>query len=183
MEDRELVELIKASPEEGLNQAMLLYAPFVKGIAIRILSYREERDVQECLSNVFIRLWRYIDNFDEVKGSLKTYIVTISRNEALRILKKSNKYIEDVSLEEVSLGIEVDMTNEVARDINKDIVEKVIDELGEPDRQIFIKRYFWAERVKQIAIELQLEEKFIENRLYLVKKKLKNKLLERGIIL
>ena len=37
MKDRELTRLLQAHPEEGLEAAMLEYAPLVKGILCRIL--------------------------------------------------------------------------------------------------------------------------------------------------
>ena len=36
MKDRELTRLLQAHPEEGLEAAMLEYAPLVKGILCRI---------------------------------------------------------------------------------------------------------------------------------------------------
>ena len=182
MGDKELVDLIKNRPEVGMDQAMVIYAPFVKAIALKILGYEQIQDIQDCLSNTFIRLWKHIESFDGTKGSLKAYIGTIGRNEALRIREKSQKYVQDLTLEELELGIEVDMVGEVAREINKGIVKEVIDELEEPDHSIFIRRYFWGERIKSIGEALTLEDKFVENRLYGVKKKLKVKLLERGVI-
>ncbi len=183
VEDRELIKLIKRDPEKGLEEAMILYAPLVKAILIKIIGNEQERDLQECLSDVFVRLWRFVDGFDENKGTLKGYIASIARNEALRRLKQTSKYHEAVTLGEMELGLEMDMVGEVSRTMNKDIIQQVVDELEDPDRQIFIKRFFWGDSIKGIGEELKLAPKFVENRLYLAKKKLKSRLLERGIIL
>lgn len=183
MEDKALIKLIKENPEGGLEQAMILYTPFVKAIIVRYLGYDHKEDIKECTADVFIKLWRFIDNFDETKGSLKSYIATIARNETLRKLKKEGKNLGDLSLEELEIGLEVDMVGEIGKKLNARLVQEVVEELPEPDRQIFISRYFWGERIKAISNKLKLEEKFVENRLYLVKKKLKGKLLEKGVIL
>lgn len=183
MEDKELIHLMKESPEDGLNQAMSIYAPFVKGIVVRYLGYEQKEDTKECIADVFIKLWRFIENFDESKGSLKSYIAVIARNEALRKLKKEGRCLGDLSIEELEIGIEIDMVSEIGRKMNAKLVQEAIEALKEPDRQIFIKRYFWGQRIKEISKGLKLEEKFVENRLYLVKKQLKVKLLEKGVIL
>lgn len=53
------------------------------------------------------------------------------------------------------------------------LVNEMVHNLKEPDREIFMRRYFLGERIKAIVIALNLDEKFIENKLYTVKKKLK----------
>lgn len=175
--------MIQENPEYGLEQAMMIYTPFVKAIVVKYLGYDHKEDIKECTADVFIKLWRFIEHFDETKGSLKSYIATIARNETLRKLKKEGKTLGDLSLEELEIGIDVDMVGEMGKKINAQLVQEVVEALPEPDRQIFIRRYFWGERIKAISKMLNLEEKFVENRLYLVKKKLKGKLLEKGVIL
>ena len=49
MKDRELTRLLQAHPEEGLEAAMLEYAPLVKGILCRILP-QNPCDREECLA-------------------------------------------------------------------------------------------------------------------------------------
>lgn len=59
---------------------------------------------------------------------------------------------------------------------------KNVDNFKEPDRSIFILRYFYFEKVKEIASKLNLSEKKVENILYPSKTKLKEKLIKGGII-
>lgn len=182
MTDEELIRLIKDKPDEGVQAAIKCYGPLVKGVMIKIAGYEQSVDIQEGIAQVFVRLWQYRERFDGEKGTLKSYLVAMARNEALRMLKAGKRHQESVD-EALALDISLDMTHELTRKINRKIIQDVVGELGEPDRQIFIRRYFWGERIKIIALELALEEKFVENRIYLVKKKMKKQLLERGIIL
>lgn len=135
------------------------------------------------MSEVFTRLWKYSEQFDEEKGTLRNYVITMARNEAFRKVKSIKHKKHEEWLEQYDLGIEVDMIHEIARKMNKSIIHETIERLKEPDHQIFIRKYFWGERVKMIATGLGLEEKFVENRLYLVKKKMREQLIDRGIIL
>lgn len=61
MKDRELTRLLQAHPEEGLEAAMLEYAPLVKGILCRILP-QNPCDREECMADVFVALWRSAAN-------------------------------------------------------------------------------------------------------------------------
>lgn len=88
MTDRELIEHIIHNPEEGIKQAIKQYGAIVNAVVIKIIGASNGLDVQECVSNVFIKLWQYSQQYDEEKGALKGYIVAIARNEALSKLKR-----------------------------------------------------------------------------------------------
>ena len=66
---------------------------------------------------------------------------------------------------------------------NARLLRQAVDELPSPDREIFIRRYYLYERVKEIAARLGLPEKTVENRLFRGRRRLRQKLLERGVIL
>ena len=86
-------------------------------------------------------------------------------------------------LEDMELGIDIDMTSEASRRINAEIIQKVINSMPEPEREIFIRRYYYCERVRAIAEAVGCSEKKVENILYRYKNKLKERLTEGGIIL
>lgn len=183
MEDQKLVDLIINHPEEGMKQAMELYGPFVKAIIIKLIGQSCKEDIKECMADVFVKLWRHIQKFDDTKGSLKGYIAIIARNEAIRKLKQTNRYSNAVDIDDVEIGVDLDMDSEIGKKMNAQAVQEAIDELQDLDRKIFMYRFFWGKRVKEISAQMELEDKFIENRLYLGKKKLKEKLLSKGVIL
>lgn len=54
--------------------------------------------------------------------------------------------------------------------------------MEEPDKSIFILRYFYFEKIKDISSRLGLSPKKVENCLYRQKDKLKKALIEGGII-
>lgn len=60
-------------------------------------------------------------------------------------------------------------------------MQQCVDALPQPDRDIFILRYYFGERVNAIASRLGLEAKAVENRLYQGRLRLKKALVERGI--
>ena len=61
------------------------------------------------------------------------------------------------------------------------IIHRSVDEMDEPDRSIFILKYFYFFKNRAIAEKLNLSLQQVENRLARNKEKLKAKLLERGI--
>ena len=181
MNDDKLVKLIKCKPNDGLNNAIDIYAPLVKTIVARIIGFDNKRDIEECISDVFVELWKSIDNFDDKKGSLKNYLISISRNVAINYYRrKLNKY-ELIPIEENEIDLDFSIDNDLYRNINKTIIQDTLDKLEEPDREIFIRRYFLYESVNEIANKINVNAKLVENKLYRSKKKLKEILVNKGI--
>lgn len=52
----------------------------------------------------------------------------------------------------------------------------VINALGEPDREILIRRYYYEQKPKEIALALDMSAKQVDNRLYQTKLKLREAL-------
>lgn len=183
MNDEKLIRLIKRNPSKGLSAAIEQYGPLVKTIVVRIIGYENRQDAEECISDVFVELWKSMDNFDPEKGMLKNYIISIARHVGIDTYRRNPNRHELMPFEENELEAEMDLTNEVSKAINKNIIKETINGMPPPDKDIFIRRYFLFESVKEIASSLGLNPKTVENRLYRGKDKLRTALLDRGIIL
>lgn len=179
MDDRKILLLLKNSPEKGIYEATVKYGGLAKGIAIKILRSKQE-DIEECVADTFIALWKNTSKVDLNRGTLKAYIVCIARSTALNRYKKLSKdkmeYIENESMMS-NENIEED----IARKSDVEILQRLINDMGDPDKEIFTRRFFLFEKVKEIAAYLRLTEKTVENRIYRGRKRLKKELIERGI--
>ena len=189
MNDNELILLLKQEPAAGIGRALALYGPAVKWIASKILGMDQRQDVEECVAETFVKLWRGIDRYDENSGvPLSSYINGIARHTAQDFRRSSLRRGGAVSLESLApdseeLGIEVDFADQLARKTNARIVREAVAAMPPPDDEIFVSRYFLSLRVREIAARLGLSEKTVENRLYRGKTALREALIERGIII
>ncbi|MEL7655513.1 MAG: sigma factor-like helix-turn-helix DNA-binding protein, partial [Bacillota bacterium] len=84
-------------------------------------------------------------------------------------------------MEEVSIEADIDLESDYAKKLNNNIVHNSVNNMEEPMRSVFILRYFYYEKVNDIAKRLGLTPKAVENHLYRGKSKLRWELLERGI--
>ena len=183
MNDENLIKLLKKNPSKGLSCAIEQYGGLVKTIAIRIIGYENQQDIEECVSDVFVELWKSINNYDKEKGILKNYIISIARFVCINKFRRQMNHREIIPLEESGLEQDFDMDDEVSSNINKKIIKETIYNLPQPDKDIFIRRYYLFEAVKDIAASLDLNAKAVENKLYRGKEKLKDALIENGIII
>ena len=183
MIDAKLVNLLKNNPSKGLEIAVQQYSGLVKTIVVRIIGYDKQQDVEETVSDVFVELWKSINNFDPEKGKLKNYIISIARFVSLNVYNRKILKHELIPLEEDELEFNMDLDNEVSKSINKEIIKDTINNLPYPDKDIFIRRYYLFESVKEIAQYLNITPKSVENNLYRGKDKLKAALINKGIII
>ena len=181
--DRKIIKLLKKSPEDGIKMVIDVYGSAVNTICKNILINLNSEDIEEAISDTFFKLWKNVDNFNVEKNkSLKSYIYAIARNTCFDKLKSFNCNTSLFDVDENDLGIDVNMEDEYSKLHNKKIIKTTLDNFKEPDRSIFILRYFYFENVKVIASKLNLSEKKVENILYRSKTKLKEELIKGGII-
>lgn len=183
LNDKKLVQLIKNNPSKGLSTAIDTYGGLVKTIAVRIIGYENKSDVEECVSDVFVELWKSIDNYNEDKGILKNYIISIARNVSINTYRRKVLKHDVLPLEENDMEMDFDLDNEVSKNINKNIINETLNDLQQPDKDIFVRRYYLFESIKEISQSLDINTKTVENKLFRGKDKLKTALINKGIII
>lgn len=182
MTDRQLCKLLKEEPEKGLREIMRLYGGALYTICANILYGAPQEDLEETVSDVLFFVWKSRDNFRENQGtSFKSYCYGIARKTALARRKKMSGLKELIPLQEDMVEGQESVFSELERKEEEQVLHQVVDELEEPERSVFILRYFYFFRVKEIAKRLEISDKKVENCLYRGKQRLRDALVKRGI--
>ena len=183
MTDQELLKLLKQNPEQGIHKLMTIYGGAISTICRNFLYDCDEADIEEAIADTFIHFWKHRDKFELKENySLKSYLYAIARNTA-KDLRRKNQKAEIFSMEELSLELPSNyhLENEVEHKRCEAVLHTCLEEMKEPDKSIFLYRYFYGYKVKEIAQMLSLTAKQVENILFRGKEKLRKDLLERGI--
>lgn len=182
MTDQQLIGLLKDDPENGLLKIMEFYGGAIKTICMSILRDCSKEDIEEAISDSLVSIWKSKDNFNSARGtSFKSYCYGITRKNALAKRKEVLAGAEIIPLEEDILVEQDSFANELEKREEENILHEVISTLEEPERSIFILRYFYCFKVKEVASRLQVSEKKVENCLCRGKQRLKSELMQRGI--
>ncbi len=179
--DEEMKLLLETNFEEGIKQILDLYGGLIKIICKNILAGFSSEDIEETVADCVIAFWKSKSNVTKA-DSIKSYIIGITKKVAYDRLRRAKKAFI-YPIDDMEIGINIDMDIELSRSINSQIIQKAILSMPELERDIFIRRYYYCERVKSIAEKLNCPEKKVENILYRYKEKLKTQLIEGGIIL
>ncbi len=182
MEDKEIVELYWARSEAAIVETEKKYGRYCRYIACRIVG--NELDAEEIVSDTYLKTWNTIP--PNRPDLLKPYIGMITRQLSYnayeaRGAKKRGGQME-LLLDELSECIPdgdsgMDMGESVAL---RDALNRFIASLPEKTQMIFLRRYWYAGSVAEIAVEYSMTENHVSVLLFNVRKKLKKYLSMEG---
>ncbi|MCM1159933.1 MAG: sigma-70 family RNA polymerase sigma factor [Roseburia sp.] len=181
MDDKALLHLLHTNGEAGIRAALDIYGNAVETICQNFLSDLSKEDVEEAIADTFIKLWQNSHSFNLEKGnSLKSYLYAIARNTSIDVLRKKQKALP-IPFEEITIAAPDNIENDFIKKSMEDTLHQVLKSLKEPDRTIFILRYFYCEPIKNIALKMKCSTKKVENILFRGKSRLETALKERGV--
>ena len=182
MTDQELLALLKTDAEAGLRELIKTYGSAFYTICRNILREFPPEDIEEVVSDVLVGIWKSRDSFEESRGTyFKSYCYGVARKTALKKRRDCAKTGELIPLNEDILEDSYDFQNRLEKEEENKILIQVLMDSEEPMRSIFIFRYFYFYKVKEIADMLKISIKQVENYLYRGKSQLKKELLKRGV--
>jgi len=89
-EERQLLSRLRARDETALGELYDQLAPWVLGLAHRIL--RDDEAAEEVLGDVFEHVWTRIGQHDPRRGPLVPWVLAIARHRALDLLRRQQRW-------------------------------------------------------------------------------------------
>lgn len=163
----------------GLEALMERYIPYISSIVWNILrTSMTPEDAEEVVSDVFLAAWNQAKNIQS--GYAKAWLGAVARNKAKSKLRSMGR---ELPLEEDILELPDENTPVTAaeRAEERKLVRKAVDQLGEPDREIFLRHYYYAETVQEISQRMRLNESTVKTKLRRGRMRLKTILLRWGV--
>lgn len=174
--EKEDIQQLKAGDEKIYRDIFnAFYAPLCQYALIYL---NQTSIAEEVVHNLFIKLWENKADL-EIRTSFKSYLFRSVRNQCLNHLRNqksraisvdSLEEVEDELLEEISIYEEMDMPE------LKATIKSAIDDLPPKCRQIFLMSRESELTYTQIAEELSVSKKTVENQMGIALKRLKEKL-------
>ncbi len=177
MNEGRMLRRINQGDSKALEEAIAQYSPYVAAIVRNIVQPPlQQEDVEEIVSDVFLRLWQNAQ--DVYAGKLKAWLAAVTRNcarDRLRSLHISAKLEEDM-LEILFPGPEEAIVQAELRQLTREAV----DTMPEPDRELFMRYYYLYQKTDDIAASLGMKPATVRTRLARGRDKLRGFLSERG---
>ena len=183
MNDEEIVRLYYERSEDGIAQSEQKYGRLCRSVIRRILP--DERDAEECLSDVWIRTWNSIP--PEKPRVLGAFLARIARNLALNRYKAKSAQKRQGD----AFALSLDELDDCAVSLPDPESETAAAELGasisaflrtqsEEVRSMFVLRYFYCESIEELSARFRCGESRIKTTLLRTRRKLREHLIKEG---
>ena len=173
MQENTVEWLLLEKNEQGMDALLLHYEPLMRYIIAPILQNPQDRE--DCLSEVSMRVWEKIGQFDGEKGSFHAWLTAITRNTALNHARRaSGSSAEELS--ESTPSPELSPEEALLKKERQEALKTALSRLSYKDRLLFYRKYYYRQSTAQIAAELGMTERAVEGKLYRLKKQLRKSL-------
>lgn len=143
MQEAEIINLLRERDEQGAEEMLKHYGPLIRYIISPILGDMQDRE--ECLSDVVMRVWNRIDQFDPDRGSWSAWLTALTRNAALdraRQIKRTEP-VDGMSPETPSQ--EPTPEEAMLRQERRAAVSRALKQLPSRDRLLFYRKYYYLQ--------------------------------------
>ena len=185
MQDEKIVELYWNRDESAIRETQEKYENYLYNIAYNILSDKE--DSSESVNDTYLAAWNTIP--PQKPNPLRTYVCKITRNIAVtryhaNTAQKRNSHY-DIALDELEECLSCADTAEyhlLAKELSH-LLDRFLAGLDKHARVMFIRRYWFAEPVTQIAYDLGMRPNSVSVQLSRTRSKLRKFLIKEGYLL
>ncbi len=173
-DDRTVFDNVKKGDLQAYHTLFLRY---FSDLCNFLLLYLHSNEIcEEIALDIFAWLWEKRDSV-EIKSSVRNFLFSAAKNKAITSYRKEQRYLfSGLSASELLIP-ESDHTEHILE--NKElqfIIQKAINELPERSRQVY--QMAWEENLsyKEIAAQLNLSPKTVENHISIALRKLRESL-------
>lgn len=178
IDEQKLLHNLKKKSRNSLDEIVKLYTPYVSVVIYNAIgTSASTEDIEEIISDSFFLLWQHANNICEEKGCIRTYLGAIARNSAKNKLRKIRLNDE---LDESILSNESNPQDKIIENEDREFLLNMIAALGEPDSEIFLRYYYYDEKIKTIASVVGIPPSTVKTKLSRGKTKLKKMIVKRS---
>ena len=153
-DEQTLVLALKAKDKQAFSYLYDNYSDALYGVINRIVLGDEIAG--DVLQEVFVKIWKNIDNYSREKGSIFTWMMNISRNAAIDQIR-SRQYQNEAQNQSIEDYVyDIDKTEQTTSQVDHIGLKEVLAKL-KPEHKILIdKVYFEGYTQEEISQELDM---------------------------
>ena len=184
LEDSQILDLFWARSEQAIRELDQKYGEAVRKTAQNLL--RSRQDAEECVNDTYLGAWNSIP--PQRPAPLVSFVCRIARNLAVSRLRRDGAQKRGRSLELVLDEMEdflpsgADVEGEYEAKELVEAVNRFLADLDYDDRYLFVRRYWYADGVKDIAASMHRRENQVSLRLFRLRKQLRNTMKKEGLL-
>ena len=182
MEDSQIIAFLFQRSEQAIRAIQEKYGGLCRSIVSNILP--DFRDVDECISDTYLRVWRSIP--PQHPDRLDSYIARVARNAALdrHDYNRANLRNSALTLAYEELEYALPSRDEAVDAMAfRTFLNQFLRSQKKDARIMFLRRYWYGNSVQQIAAAFGCGEEKVKSSLFRTRNKLRNAMIKEGIYL
>jgi len=132
-----LLHRVRQRDPSAMTKLFDAYGGMVYSVALRVL--HDSARAEDLLQDVFFQLWRKPESFVSSRGSLGAWLLVVTRNRAIDILRRKRP---TESVDDYPLASTVNLATEVEREAMLQKVRTILTDLPAEQRNILELAYF-----------------------------------------
>ena len=182
MTDSQIIALFWDRNEDAIRETDRAYGRRLHVLSDRIL--RNEQDAQESVSDTYIKTWETIP--PQRPAYFFAYLAKLCRNFSLARLQwqsaaKRSAQVVELTREMAECIPDHSPERKLEGEELGQLLNAFLDGLSRENRLIFLRRYWYADSVREIAERYQITESKVKTQLHRTRKKLQQFLEGEGI--
>ena len=176
----EIIRRLKRDDKSAMDELFQYYYPRLYHFSRSILKI--ENEIDDILQDVFVKIWLNRHKISNAE-TFNSYIFTITKNEVLNFLRskmRDQNFKDELLLR--SVAEEYQSQNLVEFNEIKAGIDKIVEGLPEKRRQVFILSRTEGLSNKEIAQQMNISEKTVEDHITHAIKHLKRAMKDMGIV-
>jgi RNA polymerase sigma-70 factor (ECF subfamily) len=167
-EDAQLLERIVRGEESALSTLYDRYHRLLYTFGMRMLRSVEESE--DLLQEVFLQLWNTARSYDRGKGSVYTWLVTMTRNRAIDRLRSKGykRQVQHIDIDEITLATDSHSSNPYANaelHEHQRLIVTVLQKLTLDQQQVIALSYYEGYSQSEIAAKLDIPLGTVKSRM------------------
>ena len=171
-EDGDLVIAIAGGDRDALARLYDRYASLLLGVAQRILG--APREAEDLVHDVFLEAWRSAKDYDEARGTVRTWLLMRLRSRALD--RKKSAAARTVPIEVVEMDERAAAAEDPALAPDRAVVRRVLAALPKEQRVVLELAYFEGLSSSEIATRIEVPIGTVKSRVAAALGKLRSEL-------
>ena len=160
--DEELLALLPTDGESAIDLIFRKYYSFLCKSVYRIIS--DTQITEDLAQEVFYEVWRKREHL-KINTSLKAYLKRAALNKALNYIRDQKIDFRNAPAKEELVSKQDSIVQELAADNLQEEIDTAIDNLPERCRLVFVLSRFEEMSYRQIAEQLNISMKTVENQI------------------
>ncbi len=182
-DEKAVIARAKCGDERAFEELVTRYERLVYAVCLRLLG--NEPDAQDAAQETFIKLYRYLPGF-RGESKFSVWLYRLANNACIDMLRKKSVPTVSLSADEDDAGVteipdaRFSPENELEKKQLRQAVERALDSLPEPYRQVIVMREVAGQSYEEIAQSLVIDIGTVKSRIFRARRKLCAILSEDG---